>query len=347
MDFQTQILFLFSALGAINGLVLSIYFAFFAKQKHTSNYFLAALLFVLSIRIIKSVFFFFNRDLSETFIHIGLSACLLIGPFLYLYTASVSKEANSFNRKWYVHVVPFLAMITVAWFIIPYRDYQHIWSPYLVRTIYTQWLIYIIISGFQLKITFLKLFSPNKKLNDFEILLLSVYVGTAIIWMAYATSSYTSYIVGALSFSFVFYLLLLLWVFKRNKNSIFFEKDIKYADKKIGDDEAESINLRLNDIMNGEQLYKNPDLKLSDVAQELNVPPHRLSQFLNDNVGKGFSLFLNEHRIRAVETMLVSNQHLTLEAIGQECGFKSNSTFYSAFKKIKGMTPAKFKKQIG
>ncbi|GMN10664.1 hypothetical protein MTsPCn9_23610 [Croceitalea sp. MTPC9] len=99
--------------------------------------------------------------------------------------------------------------------------------------------------------------------------------------------------------------------------------------------------------MNDKELYKNPDLKLSDVAKEINISPHFLSQFLNDNLGKGFSLFLNEYRIEAAEKMLWSNQHLTLEAIGQECGFKSNSTFYSAFKKIKGLTPAKFKRQLG
>ena len=346
MDFQTQILFLFSALGAINGLVLSIYFAFFTKQKHPSNYFLAALLFVLSIRIIKSVFFFFNPDLSQMFIHIGLSACLLIGPFLYLYATSVTTGEGTSNRRWHFHVLPFIIAITIAWLVIPYREYQYIWSPYLVRTIYFQWLIYIIVSGVRLKPVFNKLFSSKKKLSDFEILLLSVYIGTGIIWVAYATSSYTSYIVGALSFSFVFYLLLLLWFFRKNKNSVFFEKEMKYAAKKIDVAEAKSIAEKLDHAMKEKQLYKNAELKLSDVAAEISVPAYHLSQFLNDNIGKGFSQFLNEYRISAVENMLTSNNDLTLEAIGKECGFRSNSTFYTAFKKIKGMTPAQLKKQL-
>ena len=42
-----KILFFFSALGAFNGLI-GIYFLFFTAKKHLSNYFLGALLFVLS-----------------------------------------------------------------------------------------------------------------------------------------------------------------------------------------------------------------------------------------------------------------------------------------------------------
>ncbi|MDB4292532.1 helix-turn-helix transcriptional regulator [Maribacter sp.] len=345
MDYQAQFLFLFSALGAINGLVLSFYFVFFTKRKHPSNYFLGALLFVLSIRIIKSVFFFFNPDMSQLFIQVGLSACILIGPFLYLYTLSISKENRRASKRWMYHTVPFILIITIAWFIIPYREYRHMWGGYLIRVIYLQWLVYIIISGFLLKEIILKIFSKNKKLDDFEIFHLTVYFGTAIIWIAYFTSRYTSYIVGALSFSFVFYLLLLMWIFKKNKNSVFFEKEVKYANKKIDTTEANAFAIRLDELMIEKQLFKNPDLKLSDVANELNILPHYLSQFLNDNVGKRFSSFLNEYRIKSVENEITANQHLTLEAIGQKCGFKSNSTFYTAFKKIKGITPAQFKKQ--
>ena len=85
MNFANQIIFFFSALGAFNGFLLSLYFALVAKKRKFSNYFLAFLLLVLSIRIIKSVFFYFNRDLSNIFIQIGLSACTLIGQFLFLY----------------------------------------------------------------------------------------------------------------------------------------------------------------------------------------------------------------------------------------------------------------------
>lgn len=347
MNFSSQLIFLLSALGAINGFFLSLYFAFFTKQKTKTNLFLGALLFVLSIRIIKSVFFHFNPNLSQTFIQLGLSACLLIGPFLLLYVSAALSEGESWKSNWAYHVLPYIIIALVAWFFIPYRSYRTLWSPYLVRSIYIIWLLYILRCGALLQPLMKKLFSRTGKLNDFEVLLISIYFGVAIIWLAYFTSRYTSYIVGALTFSFVFYLLLLLAFFKQKKNSIFFEKEAKYANKKIDSTTIATITIALERAFVDKELFKNPGLKLSDVSKEIDIPPYMLSQFLNDNLNKGFSRFINEYRVKHAEKLFATKTQLTLEAIGQESGFKSNSTFYNAFKQIKGCTPAHFKKQLG
>ncbi len=92
--------------------------------------------------------------------------------------------------------------------------------------------------------------------------------------------------------------------------------------------------------------YKNPDLKLPEVAEAIGVAPHYLSQYLHDNLGQSFTTFINAYRIGAAERMLQTNDQLTLETIGHECGFNSNSSFYSAFKKEKGLTPGQYKKQL-
>jgi hypothetical protein len=65
MGLGNNALFFFSSLGAFNGLILGIYFIFFSARKHLSNYFLGALLLALSIRVGKSVAYFFdyNRQL--------------------------------------------------------------------------------------------------------------------------------------------------------------------------------------------------------------------------------------------------------------------------------------------
>ncbi len=341
MNFEHQLLFFFSALGAFNGLLLSTYFAYSAKYKRFSNYFLSLLLFVLSIRIIKSVFFYFNPHLSGVFIQIGLSACILIGPSLYLYITSLVKENQKKTNKWVFHIIPFLLIVIALGIIYPYWTYKWLWK-YVVYLIYLQWFIYIIITGIKLKHIFKKLFSYKDRLNDIEIWLASVFIGTTIIWLAYNTVSYTSYIVGALSFSFVFYLLSLLWIFKRNKNTLFFEEKIKYENKKIAPEKATSILADLS-IINDKALYKNPNLKLSDVAKQINILPNELSQFLNDNLGKSFSLFINEYRIEEVKQLLTSNNNYTIEAIGYDCGFNSKSTFFTTFKKITGSTPANYK----
>lgn len=345
MEIDRQLLFLFSALGAINGILLSVYFAFFSKQKHGSSYFLSALLLVISIRIIKSVFFYFNPDLSQLFIQIGLSACILIGPFLFLYLKSFSQSVRLYHSNWYWHVVPFIVIILLAWAFYPYRANQEMWARYLVKTIYLQWLIYIIASGVQIEKILYSFVIKRKKPDDSAIWQLSMYIGVIVIWFAYSTSRYTSYIVGALSFSFVFYLLFLLWLFRKSKTPVFVPDGTKYANKKIPETEANSFGQLLKSVIVEEKLYRNPSLKLTDVASQLDVLPHYLSQFLNDNLQKSFSLYINEFRVAEAKLLLVTNDQYTIEAIGYECGFNSKSTFFTAFKKVTGITPARFKKE--
>ncbi|MEL7148572.1 MAG: helix-turn-helix domain-containing protein, partial [Bacteroidota bacterium] len=83
-------------------------------------------------------------------------------------------------------------------------------------------------------------------------------------------------------------------------------------------------------------------LKCADVAQKLGVPAYQLSQSVNESTGENFNQYVNVHRIEAAKEMLRTRPELTIEAIGQECGFKSKSSFYAAFKKNTGTTPSKF-----
>ncbi|MEG1022929.1 MAG: AraC family transcriptional regulator, partial [Flavobacterium sp.] len=67
MDTGKELLFFFSALGAFNGIILSLYFFFFTKKKYLTNYFLGMLLFALSVRIAKSVFVYFHPELPKLY----------------------------------------------------------------------------------------------------------------------------------------------------------------------------------------------------------------------------------------------------------------------------------------
>jgi len=104
--------------------------------------------------------------------------------------------------------------------------------------------------------------------------------------------------------------------------------------------------VEIKKVMSEKKVFKNPDLKLNELAKSLNVTSHFLSQVLNDNLGKGFSTFVNEYRIEEAKSYMATHDHFTLEAIGYEVGFNASSTFYTAFKKISGTTPANFKKGL-
>ena len=94
------------------------------------------------------------------------------------------------------------------------------------------------------------------------------------------------------------------------------------------------------------QFYKNTNVKLNDIAKELHISSHQLSQLLNDNLGKSFAQFINEYRIEEAKQLLIENTNFTLEAIGFEAVFYSKSNFYATLKKVVVKTPSEFKKQF-
>ncbi|QDW21859.1 AraC family transcriptional regulator [Flavobacterium sp. KBS0721] len=335
---SNQLLFFFSALGAFNGFILSIYFAINAKKKNFTNYFLSLLLLVLSVRIVKSIFFYFNPHLSNIFIQIGLSACVLIGPFLFLYLKSYKVE----KLNWTKHVIYYLLVITILGIFYPYVEHRAIWSKWIVCAIYSQWFIYIILSLKYLRSIFLKI-KEKETLKRIDIWFLSIYFGVAFIWLAYSMAAYTSYIVGALSFTFVLYLIVLLLVFKTNSESTFFNEKEKYKNKEIDKETLNLIDQKLSVIVEKE-LFLNPNFSLEEAAKELKLTKHLLSQYVNEVLGKSFSSLIKEYRIDKAKKLLETETNYTIENLGYDSGFNSKSAFFTAFKKTTGLTPAEYQK---
>ncbi|WP_224488641.1 helix-turn-helix transcriptional regulator [Robertkochia flava] len=341
MKFDHQLLFFFSALGAFNGSILSLYFFLFAKPKHLSNYFLGGMLLMLSIRIWKSVFFYFNPDLSRVYLQIGLSACFFIGPFLYAYVKT--RLDKSFKRKLIFGQILLLLLVTlITGIIYPYEVYPELWGDVFYKIINYQWLLYILLSAYAMKNTFSKMINRSRKISPREFWALSVFTGVFIIWAAYFFASYTSYIMGGLSFTLVLYLSILVIYQQREKSAPETVKRDKYEGNKIDASDAEELLGSIDHILRDQQLFKDPNLTLPQLAEKVKVRPHLISQLLNDNLNKNFSLFINEYRISEARRILGSDSNLKMEVVAEMCGFNSKSTFYTAFKKITQTTPAKY-----
>ena len=148
------------------------------------------------------------------------------------------------------------------------------------------------------------------------------------------------YISGAIAFSSVLYLGLFIVMFRKKTDDLF--SATTKTVKKLSDDDIKDWAQRLDVLMSEKQLFNNPNLKLHDVAQEMTISGHQLSQFLNEHLSKNFTLFINEYRIEEACKVLETETNLSIEGISSEVGFNSKSTFFAAFKKSKGMTPAQY-----
>jgi AraC-like DNA-binding protein len=90
--------------------------------------------------------------------------------------------------------------------------------------------------------------------------------------------------------------------------------------------------------------FLNPDYSLNDLVDEIKVPRHLLSSFINQEYGLGFRKFLNRKRVEYVMENFNKPewQNLTLEAIGNESGFRNRSTFIINFKGVTGENPSEY-----
>lgn len=96
-----------------------------------------------------------------------------------------------------------------------------------------------------------------------------------------------------------------------------------------------------------EKLYLAPDLTLTQVAESINISATHVSQIINEKLNTNFLDFVNGYRIKAAQEKLIDPKlsHYTIISIAYESGFNSKSTFYTAFKKVTGMTPSQYRKK--
>jgi AraC-like DNA-binding protein len=175
--------------------------------------------------------------------------------------------------------------------------------------------------------------------------LISIYLGVFFIWLAYNIGSYTSYIVGALSFTFILYLILLLIVFRYIKQSNIFEEKERYKNKVIDEKTQLLIEQKLS-MMVEKELFLNANFTLEEAAKELKLSRHILSQYVNETLGKSFSDLIKEYRIEKAKELLKIESNHTIESVGYDIGFNSKSSFFTAFKKITGLTPSEYQKSL-
>lgn len=354
MSIGQQILFFVSLLGAFNGLVLSIYLFVSKKVKSVATLFLGVLLLAISIRVIKSVFLYFNPGMPKTYLQISLSFCFLIGPALYYFSRAalmkVTQIPASWKRNWGIQV----GFILLTGIILPYQTYPVLWNKVIVFIIYGQWVAYVVTTGFMFKNVIKTFFTNASALKITEKFWLLVYLGNCIIHIFYLMSLVGivrhSYISGPISFSFFLYLTIFFYMYGAKVENLLQTGETGQPDKpekrRIAENDAQVWIEKLERVLLDQELYKDPNLKLSDLARKINISAHQLSQLLNDNLGKSFSTYINEYRINEACKLITASDHLTFEAIGYEVGYNSKSTFYTAFKKVTDTTPALFKEGI-
>lgn len=117
------------------------------------------------------------------------------------------------------------------------------------------------------------------------------------------------------------------------------EIQTKYAGSRLKDSEAKLYVEKLDKHMASSKPYLNPDLTLLQLASDINITPHMLSQIINDHYKLNFFDYINQFRVQDFKVAIADpkNKSNSLLGITFECGFNSKSAFNRIFKKSTGL----------
>ncbi len=118
--------------------------------------------------------------------------------------------------------------------------------------------------------------------------------------------------------------------------------DEKYKSSTIDEKQMEDLKNQILISMTEQKLFKDKDLNINSYSEKIGAGKNHVSQVINQKFNKNFNNFINEFRVKEARRMLSDSkyQNITIEAIADEVGFASKSSFYRVFKDITGITPS-------
>lgn len=311
-----------------------------------ANYYLILLL-VVTIIVHTNAFLILSgyKQVNLHFQNMQNAFGLLFGPALYFTTLLRLPDPGQSKYRLY-HFIPFFLLLPLVLLyylqIIP----KSIWSvAELIALIF-----FMLQLPFYILITFLLI---REKQHPFFKTLRILLIGLFLLYLVQVgIISYKIFIEDipntiTLNASLFFSFCVIYFAYKSLANdNILFDRP-KYIASALTDQQANTMVEKLKQLMKEERLFLQPQLKIGDVASKLETTSKYLSQAINDGLGKNFYEFINEYRVEHVKGLLKdhNNHRFTLLALAQQAGFKSGSTFNTAFKKYVGMLPSTYRKK--
>ena len=353
-------------LTIIQGLLLSCILIFNKKFQKKANYALAAALFGITLLGIGQIMYNLNWRLSYPIIpFLPIRYTLFPAIGLYYYIIFQLNDNYRFSKKDNWIVSPFVLLVVIdlvllAMYLVNSSrllEHSHLISLYHDAKELIAVLFSFMAVVWAIKETHQLPEQINTKIN--KNLLEKLHwaknniLATAIAWSAWAIPQ-TYVILFGKDFWWMYYptwigmFIMIVWlgyfmILQRDFFEVSTEEN-KPKDHPLSEKAEEHYQTVLK-LMVEEKLYRNPALNMKLLAEKANLSNGYLSQIINQKEGKNFYDFVNTYRIEEVKMHLLDPNyaHYSILGIGLEAGFKSKSTFNTAFKKMTGQTPTAFK----
>lgn len=123
-------------------------------------------------------------------------------------------------------------------------------------------------------------------------------------------------------------------------------RNIRYERSKLSPERIEECLRHLDSLMADKRLYLDSDLVLEDLARQVELTPHQLSELINIHLGKNFAWYVNSFRVESAKQMLERNPEMSIINVAYESGFNSKSVFNASFRSQTGKTPSQYRRGV-
>lgn len=344
--FQTLI-----TLGAINGLIWS---ALILKNKKQANLYLGLLVFVFALGSIKIIL----QEKIPNFNHsfpIPLLYQFAIGPLFYLYIkASLDKNFKRSAQQLFHFIPSLLFDVFALWLFVLLKHQDHVAQlekfSFLLDILACLFFTGYWILSFSIVIANKKdkgtIQWANRVMIASALIVCSwlVYIIWVIGFKAQTLFGVLPYYPIYLIFSFCIYSIA-IWGYNKPQFGLMNAPEKKEL---LAPNE---LDFKKNQVLNSikeKALHHHDDITLQKLAKELKISANELSYIINSGFHVNFNDFINALRIADLKDKLSipENAKYTILGLAYDVGFNSKASFYRAFKKVEGKTPAQFYKEL-
>jgi AraC-like DNA-binding protein len=111
-------------------------------------------------------------------------------------------------------------------------------------------------------------------------------------------------------------------------------------------DSQDPLITNLLERMQDERLYADHDIRVAKLADMVGLPEHSLRKKINKQLGyRNFNQFVNRYRIEEAGQRLNHQPTIPILSVALDVGFRSISSFNTAFQGQFGMSPTEYRRQ--
>ena len=350
------------------------------QQQKTANRLLMGLLFAFLWYQVEFFLLRHTLDAQIPFIYsTRYGSWLIIGPLILLYNRAILIQNFQLKKQDAWHFLPFL-LFTVLLPLIFGSVITHRAVNYGMLTVFDEWnretitfRHYLYGGIFLLQFIHAMIYTlfayremtdivglakkqksniPTDKINTLKYLYISACI-IILLCSGFVVNQFLT-VMWMRTFDYFYVLPTLIFVFglayraiKYPNSVLILEEEIKkekYAKSGLTESVKKAYLERLDEKMQIEKMYRNNELRISDLAEAMNMSVHHLSQLLNEEKEQNFFDFVNTFRVQEAKEIISQGEYRTLLEVAFAVGFNNKNSFNTAFKKYTKMTPSAYRK---